>query len=266
MRFREQWKLNSLMMRLANTLLEFSTDPAEHGIASLVFLGTPFYYKQWQSNWRLRTLEWIWNALGEALVAGVAAYVMLCIAGTLVALLPAVLWIGINPSGWPVWVSACLAVAVGLGAYSGGRRPLGSANTNVYFDETLFHEDTGSPLADLKGRRIFDALVVSSGYVDEALSGLSSFPLIGTLAPGLVDSVDAQAMDVCPGTESDWQSSLDHRRLRPALDEDIYPPDRRRHQIRRVPAAPCDLQALHPSSYDEPGRPFRVAIVLRAAG
>lgn len=189
MMFREQWKLNSLMVRLAQLLLEFSTYPAEHGIASLVFLGTPFYYKQWQSNWRLRALERLWNALGEALLAGIAACTAVVIGGALLSLLPWVPWIGLSPLGWPIWIRAGLGLAMTWGAYTGSRRPLGEADTNVYFDPRVFLHDDGTPPADTKGRTVFDALVISAGYVDEAFSGLSSFPLFGALAPRLVDGV-----------------------------------------------------------------------------
>jgi hypothetical protein len=60
----------------------------------------------------------------------------------------------------------------------------------VYFDQTLFlHEAGVSPLTELKGRTLFDALVITSGYVDEAFLGLSSLPRIGALVPRLVDGL-----------------------------------------------------------------------------
>jgi hypothetical protein len=183
----ERYKLNLKMLGLAEALQRFSAWPDEHGIASMVFLGTPFYYKRWRSDWRHRMLNRTWNAVGEALVAGVAAYALLLATGGLLALSPAISWMGFSPFAWPLLGKSMAGLSIAWGALAGWQRVSGSANTNVYFDETLFSRIP--PLADFKDRTIFDALVISSGYLDEAFSGLSSLPLIGTLATRLVDSM-----------------------------------------------------------------------------
>jgi hypothetical protein len=187
---RDRFKLNLLIARVAQVLLRFSTYPEEHGIASTVFLGTPFYYKQWRSDWRLRALDRIWNALGEALLWGLAAYALLLIGSALVSALSPLSWLGFNPLRWHVYVTSVLGLGIAAGAVLGWRRASGSANTNVYFDETMFLREAGSsPLTELEGRTLFDALVVSSGYLDEAFAGLSSFPVVGTLAPRVADGM-----------------------------------------------------------------------------
>jgi hypothetical protein len=184
------WELNKLLLLSAYILLRLGTYPIGHGIASAVFLGTPFYYKRWRADvWR-RAVDRVSTAVAEAALLGAGAYLALLAGAGFLSWLSPVAWIGFNPARWPMALQALVGVASLAGVIMGTRRLPGSADTNVYFDETMFLERQGtSPLTELGGRRLFDALVVTAGYLDEAYSGLSSFPLMEQIAPRLVDRI-----------------------------------------------------------------------------
>ncbi|HEY5868193.1 MAG TPA: hypothetical protein VI542_21965 [Candidatus Tectomicrobia bacterium] len=180
--------LNLLILRLAFILLRLNTFPTEHGIASIVFLGTPFYYKRWRSDWRRCAIDRLLNAVANGTLMAMGAYALIVLSSAVLSWLSLAPWIGIHPLHW-YWPALVLMAAPAVwGAITGSRQSHGIADTNVYFDETMFlKEAERKAMADLGGRPLFDALVIKSGYLDEAFAGLSSFPLIRQITPNLVD-------------------------------------------------------------------------------
>jgi hypothetical protein len=75
----------------------------------------------------------------------------------------------------------------------GFRKSIITVDTNVYFDEGVFTgRSVGSAaFTELEDRALFNALVISSGFLDEALAGLTSIPWLQRALPGLADRVMA---------------------------------------------------------------------------
>ena len=118
----EQWGLSGMMAKVALFLLRMSTFRDEHGIASTVFLGTPFYYKQWRADWRRRALDRVANALGEASMTGLGTYIAVLLGAGLTSWLSWTSWVGFNPLQWPLWAHIGLGAGIACGAFDGARR------------------------------------------------------------------------------------------------------------------------------------------------
>lgn len=175
---------NSMMVRLARLLLRLASFRGEHGILSTVFLGTPFYYKEWSSGWaqlRFRARQ----MLMEAALMGLAGYAGVMIVGALFSWMTPLSWIGVNPLSWPWFAQVAGGLAVAWGALTGYRQPIRMTDTNVYFDQARLARAFREP----REGRLFDALVINSDYLDEAYMGLSSAPVAGAVLPQVVDKV-----------------------------------------------------------------------------
>ena len=182
------WGMNKLYLQIALSLLRLGTHGIGHGIASSVFLGTPFYYKRWRTGFWSHAMDRGATALAEAALLAVASYVVLLAGAACLSWLSPVPWIGADPLRWPLALQTLVGLSALAGAVAGVRRLPGAADTNVYFDETMFHERQGSsPLTEVGERHLFDALVVTAGYLDEAYAGLSAFPLMEQITPRLLD-------------------------------------------------------------------------------
>lgn len=170
---------NGLLLRLAFILLRIHTHATEHGIASIVFLGTPFYYKAWAFSLSRRIVDAALNVVGSAVKWGAGVYILLLIVtSTVAAFGPATLNVGANPLSWNWLLQSGLAAALVWGAFRGIGLAAVYTDSNVYFDETLFVGEHCVPAyTELGERTLFKALVLHSGCLDEAFAFLSSLPL-----------------------------------------------------------------------------------------
>lgn len=185
-------RFNTLILNLARILCRLVALPGEHEISSLVFLGTPFYYKLWKSNWRRRFVEPILSCLGQASVVGLSLYALILLCWTFLSTLSSTL-IQTDPLHWHWSMQIGMGAAMFWAATVGYRRRSITANANIYFEDSDFASVPGnvhSLFGDLGSQHpVFDALVIKSGYIDEAFMGLSAFPLIERILPTLVDNL-----------------------------------------------------------------------------
>ena len=179
---------NAMILRLAYLLLRLGPHPEEHGISSVVFMGTPFYYKRWKPSRHL--LGRSAAGVAQSLLVGLAVYVALVLGGVLLAAVSTVPGPGTNPLDWHRGLRLALSTMLVWSWARGFRAAIITIDTNVYFDERFFDRRAGTTVAfgELKDRVLFNALVISSGFLDEALASLASIPwLFQRALPVLTD-------------------------------------------------------------------------------
>lgn len=145
-------------------------NPAVHRLGQVVFMGTPFLRKQW-----LRPKKRIWRLAQDVyralpLLPFIASIWFLFFFYGPWWLLAVTPWISSppwNPLEWPVWLMV-VWLLFSLSLFFVVMAEARPHNINAYFDP----EDLGD-----YGVRM-DALVISATYLDEALVGLSSEPLV----------------------------------------------------------------------------------------
>lgn len=188
-RFRRYMAGNFMILRLAHILLRLGTHPEEHGILSVAFLGTPFYYKRWKSRRISRLLAQSMAGVAQFILVGIAAYVVLLSGGALLAAVSTVPGPGIHPLDWHWALQLVLLTVAAWSGIQALRKAIVTVDTNLYFDETMFEKRAGAATAftEMEDRALFNALVISSGFLDEALAGLASIPWLGRSLPGLMD-------------------------------------------------------------------------------
>lgn len=150
-------------------------DPEFHRLGRLVFLGTPFYAKCWLGGaGRLgRVLDAGRTLLPNLLTCFGLLYLLVVAIAGLAGLLPALGFIGWLPWKWPWPVIAAWVLPALLATWGSGQERR-RRDVNLYFPGFL---DVGQLLLDEGSARPLESLVVSAGYLDEALLVLSAQPL-----------------------------------------------------------------------------------------
>jgi hypothetical protein len=162
-------------------------DPNKNHIGQMVFLGTPFFYKEWEFP-RRRTYALIkkaWKRTMDMLLAAGFAYVAVIWLWWLysdpkellanwfpsIPTLPPVI---VNPVVWPWWlqVFVCWLAATYFWLEIKMLKP---RNTNVYFDEEKILPEASADRGTMLPLR---GLAITAGFLDEALLGLSTEPLV----------------------------------------------------------------------------------------
>lgn len=188
--------------------------PDLHRLGRVVFLGTPFFHKQWRRSAgelrRRQTLVGVldvggWLTFGVLMALVLAAFACYLPLLGLTAVLDLFGWgtfIGFNPlawtglAGWVVWGVAAVAVIflalLLIGLLDDPRRKVAPANTNYYFDHVnvTWYVPGGEPRVP--------ALVVNAGALDEALLALSSQPLLEAFGQPAVEAFTGFRLDVRP--------------------------------------------------------------------
>jgi hypothetical protein len=163
-------------------------DPEFHRLGRLVFLGTPFYFKCWLkgTGWLARALAAGRNWLFSLLFFFGFIYLLVQALAGLVSLLPWFGFIGWAPWHWPWPVIVGWALPALL-ATLGGSQDERHRDVNLYFPGYL---DVGELLLRRGKARPLESLVVSAGFLDEALLVLSAQPLASAfLLPSLREVV-----------------------------------------------------------------------------
>ena len=150
-------------------------DPEFHRLGRLVFLGTPFYYKCWLkgASWLSRALDAGRSWFVDLLFCFGLLYLLVIAAAAVVSLLPSLGFVGWRPWEWH-WAVIAAWVAPSLLATLGASQQERRRDVNLYFPGFL---DVGEILAREGRARPLDSLVVSAGFLDEALLVLSAQPL-----------------------------------------------------------------------------------------
>ena len=163
-------------------------DPEFNRLGRLVFLGTPFYAKCWLggASWLSRALDAGRSLLVNLLFCFGVVYLLVVGMAGLVGLLPSLGFIGWLPWKWPWAVIAAWLVPAALATW-GSSQEQRRRDVNLYFPGFL---GVGQALLDEGKARPLESLVVSAGYLDEALLVLSAQPLASAfLVPSMRQAV-----------------------------------------------------------------------------
>ena len=159
-----------------------------HRLGRLVFLGTPFYYKCWLegTGWLARAADAGRNLLVNLLFSMGFWYLPVTGVAGLAGLLPGVGFIGWLPWQWH-WAVIAAWVVPSVLTTLGASQERARGDVNLYFPGFL---DVGEALVRDGRARPLDSLVVSAGYLDEALLVLSTQPLASAfLLPPMREAV-----------------------------------------------------------------------------
>ncbi len=164
-----------------------AANPAVHGIGRLVLMGTPFFHKRWNVN-RSKPAAFLARLTVVFRVAiGLALYVY--VVAVLIALITSFFADGIrawNPATWP-WGVIAAAVFIGSAVLP---QLIRSIREQIYYDTNIYF-DRGSRSFRRIRAAINDCgripcLIISAGFLDEVILGLSTEPLImGAFRPNL---------------------------------------------------------------------------------
>jgi hypothetical protein len=156
--------------------------PKHNRLGRLVFLGTPFLYKRFHARPRWGTLAievvpWLVVFAVLAYLLIVAAWLLLRLAG----FFPAALYGAIlNPLTWPIWLhGAWLAVAF-LAYGSAVYFTSSVSEVNLYCEDTLTAYLLSEFRVFMRSKPVLPlkALVITSGFLDEALLAMLSESII----------------------------------------------------------------------------------------
>ncbi|MCH9004759.1 MAG: hypothetical protein IH838_05645 [Proteobacteria bacterium] len=160
-------------------------------LGRVVFLGTPFYRKQWLASPRafVRIIFWILRMSPTLPFHALLPYFSILVWGWILAITPWVTGPSWNPFEWPTWL-VLLWFGVSIGALAADWTHGKKRNENVYFSSQDFYQSllerraNRSTVGQVQEANKVEALVVTAKYLDEALIGLSAEPLLyATLIP-----------------------------------------------------------------------------------
>lgn len=141
-----------------------------HRIASVVTMGTPFYFKRWEVTKLNQFLDRIIKTLSAIVMGFLMGYFAVLFYASVAALIPGINFIGFNFLNWH-WAlqlfAAILFVATSLGMFTEIAER--AKDTNMYFDETKL-----GPLLSAPGGKLFRTFSVHASYLDEAFSTLKA--------------------------------------------------------------------------------------------
>ena len=177
------------------------TSPESNRLGNLVFLGTPFYHKDWdkiETGWPRRLGYATIYAAVSLIITYVAFMVSLNVVHNFFSL-PFSYW---NPMQWPFYINA-LMVLVGMIFSIPALLSEGAYDTNVYFDN--------SPHRCWSGYRPFlRALIVHAGVLDEAFLALTSRPIFFPYLLPMIEALVAQFARLSGADRSDKVGVSEH--------------------------------------------------------
>lgn len=208
-------RLFRLMQPEYTGMLLFQKDWASWSQANrlgrIVFLGTPFFRKQWSVSRHaiVRFILWVLKMVPTLPFHALLPYIGILFWGWILAFTPWVASPSWNPLEWPNWLMLSW-LGMSIIALTGDWRQGRKRNTNMYFDSHNFQqyllELRAAPLAlsQERKRNKIDSLVVNAQYLDEALIGLSCEPLIyAALLPRVRSLLYARPAPIMSGYSED---------------------------------------------------------------